>query len=228
LAHHAGITEAEYLAKLPVEVLSSGPKPIETTIFTWNRPWTAGVDIGEQEVAHPGVYIRDAILVTLEVTDLAGATASTSQWVYFSSYATQYSGELALGGVCPKVSNVVKNARLPLHLSNTTVTKARIVSTVRCATTAPCAGALSTLQPLSLRRATASSAGAKGKPTVLAADPFFSIPGHHTVKIRQKLTKAGRAALGRGAPLKAIERLTTIAVSGRTTTRSHPVTLRHR
>lgn len=225
LAYHAGITEAEYLAKLPVEVLYSGPKPIETTTFTWNRPWTAGVDVGEQDIAHPGVYIRDSALVTLEVTDLAGATASTSQWVYFSSYATQYSGELDLGGKCPKVSNVVKNARIPLVLGPTSVTDARIVSTLRCATAAPCAGTISTVTARSPRLA-AARVGAKRKPTEIAANPFFSIPGHHTAKVSQKPTKAGRAMLRRGAPLAAIEQVTSVALSGRTTTRPHRVTLR--
>lgn len=228
LAEHAGLTEAQYLAKLPLEVLAVGPHPVETTTFTWNRPWTAGIDIGDQEVAHPGVYIRDAILVTLEVTDLAGATASTSQWVFFSSYTTQYSGELALGGKCPKVLNTVRNAERPLLVGPTTVSKAHVTSTLRCKTAAPCAGALTTLQPRSLHAAAGSSARVKGTATVIAADPFFSIPGHHTAKISQKLTKVGRARLRRGVPLKAIERVTSIGISGRTTTRSLRVTLRRR
>jgi hypothetical protein len=226
LAEQAGLTQDAYLAKLPVQVLAVGPQPIKTTTFTWNRPWTAGIDYGDQEVAHPGVYVRDALLVTLEVTDLAGATAGTTQWVFFSSYTTQYSGELALGGACPKVSNVVKNSRYPLAEGHTIVSKTRLVSTLRCATATPCAGTVSTLYARSLHPAAASSVGAKGKATVIAADPFFTIPGHHTATVTQKLTKAGRALLRRGTPLKAIERLTSIAVSGKATTRSLHLTLR--
>jgi len=243
-------TEAEYFAKQPFHALPDSSSPTFTATFTWNRSWTHELDYGLEE-QKAGQLVRDPIYVTLEVTDSAGATASTSQWLYFAKYGTQYSGpedDLATGRAgCPTVKSVVELARLKV-LFRSVVTKATAFTTIKCAAVAPCVGSLS-IARLHARLARTAAVGpapglTPGNPRnpgaggpgnanrrqsrLIATTTFFTIRGHHTATIGAKLTALGRRLLKRTDRVKAVERITTVSAGGKTATRSVAVTLRRR
>lgn len=219
LAEQQGLTRDEYLAGVPSIVLSDGSDPRPTQTFPFDRAWTYGVDIGTYEEGK-GSFVRDPMLVTLEVTDFAGAKSSFSEWVYFSADHTQYT--YRPGWVCPKVS-VVEAAKLPVLVGRVVVSKTSLLETVRCVTVAPCVGSVSTY-PLRPRFASASASARESQ--TIAAAPYFTIAGHHNARIRQKLTKFGRHLLAGGKSVRALERLTSIDAVGHTKTRSLRIVLR--
>jgi len=230
LGRHEGEDLEEALNALPVHVLVDGPNPRPTVEFTWNRKWTHEYDFGA-EAEKSMSFVRDPIRLTLEVTDLAGATATFTQFLHFSSRDTQYSGEghdfFEGREHCPRASRVAKLAKL-LVASRTVFSGTSVASTIRCAILAPCAGTMSVFSARSLVAAVNGKAKPKRKPLVIAADPFFKIAGHHSAVIRAKLTAAGRALLKRGKTVKAVVQLTGVAPTGATSTHSFALTLRRK
>ena len=220
----------QYLSTLPVHVLADGTSATPKVVFTWNRRWTHELDFGLASALSQD-YVRDPILLTLEVTDLAGATAKTSQVVNFSTFGTQYSGDgnsLGQGRTgCPDESLLLRLASLRL-VTTATLSKSSIASTIRCVTLAPCAGAISILSARSFVVAVKSKAKTKRRRLAIASSRFFLVAGHHRARVRSKLTKAGRALLKHSKTIKVVMQLTSITPAGKATTRSVHATLRRK
>jgi hypothetical protein len=217
----------KYLSSLPVQLLSDGPAPVQKVVFTWNRKWSHELDIGFESVMSEN-YVRDPVLVTLEVTDLAGATAKASKLLDFSSLDTQYSGENneSFQGRtgCPKPARVGKQARLKILPSKTIFSKKSVSTKIRCVTRAPCTGAISVFPARSSVSARNSKAGGKQGSTPIASMPFFSVAANHSSTIRSRLTKAGRAFFRRRTTARVTLELTSVSPMGKATTHSARVT----
>jgi hypothetical protein len=234
IAAQHGYTPEEYLNILPVHVLSDGSNSRPNVMFTWNRKWSHEFDFGfASEMSQE--YVRDQIWLTLAVTDLAGATAKTSQFLSFGanpSFFDQYSGEGNHLGEsrksCPGEVRLLRLASLKLVSSRMVVLKTSVASAIRCLTVAPCAGAISIFSARSFVSGVNSKAKTKRKPLAIASSPFFSIAAHHSSTIRAKLTNAGRALLRRNKTVKVIVQLTSITPAGRATTRLAHATLRRK
>ena len=162
----------EYVPSLPVHVLASGHSSGTTATFTWNRLAT------EEDTS--GVYLgqpwRDPVIVTLTVTDLAGATAKS-----IVTLLPGQSSAVEPRVKCPKLTGIrVLPSLLAGHL-RIALSGAAVGTTMSCKSTVPCAGSVSVLAargPLALR--------AKAKPGEEQAAP----PGpphvlHHRAKAQR-------------------------------------------
>jgi hypothetical protein len=215
-------TEQEYLSHFKVHVLADGSDPKPTVAFTWNREWTHELDFGDP-AALAYTYVRDPVSVTVEVTDEAGATARTTQHLYFGLAAQ---GSTEGRRYCPDYALPGKQSTFELRPARLVIAGSTVTTTVKCTRAAPCAGTLSLLP---VRSRIASAAGKAKRPVpMIAFSRFFSIAGHHSAVIHAKLTATGRRLLKRGRSVKAVERLTSIAPTGAARTHSLRVTLRRR
>lgn len=200
----------EFIARSPTYTLYDGNNPRPVVNFTWNR------QLDRDELSgRKGDYVRDPILVRVTVTDLAGASASASELVGFSQ---GYSSGSRDG--CPKKLNVKAYAFATVSRAATKVTAKAVSAVIPCATRIACAGSLKVVKATtSVRRA------AKAKPVVLAANPLFTVAGKKRATVRAPLTKAGRALVRRGKPIRATLQLTSInPATGKRTTRSTTIT----
>jgi|GEM_PF-2498572 len=213
-----GGTEAyeEYFNSLPSHVIADGTNPTPTFTFTWDRVSTKN----DEPLAPPGRYVRDPVRITLTVTDLAGASASETEYVTAAQF---YDGESR--SKCPAVLQLKSLASSLSAPSPIKLIASGVATKVRCVTAVPCAGSMLLSSARATLAGTSAATKARRKPVVIASDPFFSIPAHHTATVSAKLTKAGRTMLKRGKPVKAILRLTSISPAGATHSRSVEVTL---
>jgi hypothetical protein len=212
----------KYLATQPSFPISDGQDPAPASSFTWNRQ-LADTPVGKAEAdlvsAKVGDYARDEIYATLTVTDAAGATNSVTRSL---SFAQLYSSEKRTN--CPHVRIRRTRAFAFAKLAALSHFSAKaFAAKIPCKTIIDCAGGIAVVRVT--RRFRRAAKAAKAKPIVLASNPFFSVRGKHRATVRAKLTKAGRALVKRGKPLRAVVRLTSInPVTGRRTTQSTRVT----
>jgi hypothetical protein len=200
----------DFVAKAPSYTLYDGKDSRPVVNFTWNR----GPIDHDERPGRKGDFVRDIAVVTLTVTDLAGASDSVTDSVGFTQ---SYSSESRKG--CPVKLKFSDFAFAKVNRAGAFTTKAYSAK-IPCATRIDCAGSL-----LVVKAGTKSKRAPKAKPVVLAANPFFSVPGKGRATVRAPLTKAGKALVGRGKPISAILRLTSVnPATGRTTTRSTAVT----
>ncbi len=209
----------EFLSKLPVKELASGPNPILTQTFTWNKIAT------EEETNGPyvGQPWRDPVQVTMTVTDLAGGKSSASV-----TLIPAQTSAIEPRTKCPKTTLVRFLPSVIAGHINVLLSGSSVATTMTCKSAVPCAGSVSVLAargPLAVR---ASGAKAKRKPTILARPTFFSIRQRHKATIRAPLTRTGHALLKRGHPVHAIVQLTSVTPAGARSTRSIHVTLTRR
>jgi len=209
--------EAEGVTGGEPELLASGASPIASYTFSWAESET-----------HPGEYFRELykigaypVLVTLVISDASGATTVSSRIV----------DNAQGGGFFPSASrNTCPHFRLPPGFlgrpTRISVISNSITARINCATTFRCEGAVSIFAAIRLGTAAGSAPHTRRGPLVIAANPFFTIRGHHSVTVRARLTSAGRALLKRGKKVKAILQVTTLKSRVATSSSSYPVTLR--
>ena len=208
-----------FLAKAPTYTLYDGANPSPSVTFTWNRQLLAPELSGKL-----GDYVRDVALVTLTVTDRAGATASADENIGFGQ---TYSNEAR--NKCPKL-RVRLTAYAFAKVTGVAFAKATALSPAKsafsvkvpCATVIDCAGSLA----VTAVSATDTLRAFRAKAVVLARNRFFRVRGKQRGTVLAKLTKAGRSLVKRGTPLAVRVQLTSIdPATGRKTTRSTLTTL---
>jgi hypothetical protein len=206
----------ETLAAAPHHELLDGLDSSPTVVFTWNR----FSDNSDGPHVRPGSYTFDAKLVTLTVTDAAGASASATQVLLpAQTYSYEPRSKCPLGAHAFSASKLVAAGRIAVNNRS-------LVTSVSCLSVPACAGSISVVVDHRLLAHRAASSRARAKPAVIANTAFFSIPGHRTGKLAVKLTKTGRSLLKRGKRVKATLRLTSVSPLGRASTRSSHITLR--
>lgn len=195
--------------------LADSANPRATVTFTWDE--TEGGTIPFS----PGEYTRDNAIITLTVTDRAGATASVEHTLQFLQHGSKQSRS-----ACPAHRIITPRSFTFLAPARFAISKTTIASSVHCATATPCAGTLTVLSTHVLAGRAQVSVGRK--PSTIASAPLFTIAGHHTATIRAKLTRAGRTLLKHGRRVKAVVDLTSVSPLGRSTVHPFRVTLRGR
>jgi hypothetical protein len=202
----------KYLAGVPSKILKRGAN---TATIKPPLPWTRRLTETESlSGGKIGDYARDAMAVTLTVTDSVGAKASATGYLDF---AQAYSSEPR--SKCPSTPKFPDYA-FGVVAEKASFTPALVAIRVPCAVSMECVGDVAVV--VAGRRAGRSAAK---KPVVLAGNPFFSVSAKSRATVRAKLTKAGRKLVKRGKPIRAIVRLTSVnAATGKRTTRSTPVT----
>ena len=184
--------------------------------FTWDRPATRTYD--EVSIGKKGGYARDVELVTLKVTDKAGAVASTQSTIVFGQ---EYSVEPRTK--CPDKMFLQPLHRFQFEAPAKSAVSGTVFSTqIRCAVSAPCAGVLSVMRA---SMATARRAKVRAKPGVLVKETFFKLKAHQRGVVRARLTSAGLSLLRHGRSVKALLRLIGVDPSGKSATRSYRLTL---
>jgi len=192
--------------------ISDGPSPRASETFGWNNFYPR---IGGLEGPH-SVFAAFPVLVTLTVTDHAGATDTYSRELTFAQFAsiqprTDCPHQRLSHRGSPGALALAGSSRLSLRAS-------RLTMRVRCASTADCAGRITLLRPSSGRQRAA-------KASVLAGSRFFLVRGSRSATVAVNLTGLGRTLRKRGRPIDATLRLDTVGVTGRISTRSRRVTL---
>ena len=210
-----------YEASTTPKLIAKGTSPSATHIFTWDRLYGSTPLDGESAIP-VGAPVRDAVEISLKVTDFSGASATvTTKPIEFRPYFAGSTTEKCKHLVSPLASVLNRPVRIGVHGSY-------VVASSRCASVAPCAGSLSVLAASPFARSRLARSAAKHKPLLVASIPFFSVPGHHNAKLRARLTKAGAHLLRRGSAVPVTVRLTTFAASGAKSTRSVHAVLRRR
>jgi hypothetical protein len=202
------------LFSLAQGTIYSGTSPSATTVFNWNavNDNPAYAKLGSPE--------REPVLITLTVTDLAGNSASVNS--RFVEFYPHYAEDLFPQPPCPlKGKPLASSFGAASHF---TTGKGSVFFTARCVTVAPCAGSLTILRASS----GAGRFARAGSPAVIASLPFFTVPAYRSLKLRAKLTNAGRRLLARGGPVHATARLTTVEPSGTKKVRVLSVLLKRR
>lgn len=154
-------------------------------------------------------------MITLTVTDLAGATATAVDTLGFTQY---YSNQSRAG--CPKPFRdrlVYAFGKLP----RVSATAKAVTAKLPCKSAIECAGSFQVVRATSRRR------GAKPptKPLVIAQTSVFNIPAGRTSNVKATPTKAGRKLLRSTAAIPATIKITTITPGGKRITKSFPTTL---
>jgi hypothetical protein len=198
--------------------VEEGSNPTPVQIFTWNRR-VGLLDVRYAPYEEEGEFIRDPILVTLKVTDGAGATATTREILYFADLVPNF--DVAR---CPKPpSFIVAPNKIFSFKPAASVVRTSVLSQIRCVTAAPCAGSISIVSSHALIAAKKTR-----KVLTYASKPFFSLAGHHSALLRVKLTATGRAWFKHHRTLKALETVKSVTPAGSAATRSIRVTLRRK
>jgi hypothetical protein len=175
-------------------------------------PWTDLLINTGVQTSNVNILVVSPMIVTLTVTDSAGARDSYSQHLEFAQVVSSQTRS-----VCPGSNHRGRRDRFGSHsLSNLKVTKSHVRARIPCVSLADCSGALQVY----------SRARRHGKPIVIARNDFFIVPGGHTATITAKLTRAGRALAKHAKPTAAIARLITFGPTGQRTIQSRPFTLR--
>jgi hypothetical protein len=214
-----------YINTLPAEGLVTSTAARSVVTFTYNRLYEDPTIYDDHSDSFlggkPGEWVRDDVRIILTVRDKAGDVASTSHDLLF---AQTFSNKPRTA--CPKFLTSF-NPSAPLKLaSQWTTTTTTTKQTIRCASALPCAGTLSLTTPRALLAATAAGKVPKGR--VIASDRYFTIPAHRTATVRLQLTRLGRSLLRRRRTLPVLVHLTSIGVTGKTSTKVLHVTLRRR
>lgn len=200
-----------YLARVPTYTLADGKDASPTPSFTWNRQLLKK----EYFKSDIGDYAADFLVITLTVTDLAGATATATDTLGF---AQPYSSESR--AKCPKPFRdrvAYTFGKLPRVSATAKAVRARL----------PCKSAIECAGSFQVVRATSRRQGAKPptKPLVIAQTSVFNIPAGRTSNVKATPTKAGRKLLRSTAPIPATIKITTITPGGKRITKSFPTTL---
>jgi hypothetical protein len=193
-------------------VVADGTNPRASEVPSYDIRWD---DPFPLLPSFAGLWQATARTITLTVRDRAGASASSTQVLFFNfSGGAELSNESRAN--CPPVAKGV-GGDLVLHDVKIKVTNKALAARIRCPTVADCAGTLQLYRAFSRNRGHV-------KP-VLIGSSTFTITGHRTATIAAKLTAVGRSLLRHNKPLVAIERLTIIRPTGRTITQSLRMTL---
>jgi hypothetical protein len=201
----------------PVEI-ASGPSPLATTEFTWNR----GSDSPFSALAGGSYFgARDPAQVWVTVTDGRGATSTTTETVTF----LQEDNTTPRPAKCPKVRAEVTEFPFatprtfpPFVVATTTLTTA-----VPCRSRAGCLGFVVVTRAASRRRVATHAAKPKA---VVIAHSSFRVAESERVAIAVPLTKTGRSLLSRGKSVRAEIVLGAVTPNGKTLRRTKTVTLR--
>jgi hypothetical protein len=211
----------EYIARQPHLLLADGADATPKPIFNWNRQLDH-----DEAPGHLGDYARDSILMTLTVTDRAGAQASVNDNLNFAqTYSTQ-SRSTCPGALGDTVFSAVARAR------DVSVFASIVKATLPCQSFVDCAATLKVVHYVPRRtrrgRAAAAPRRAHRKVVVLARTGLFTIPARTRRRVSARLTGPGRRLLRRGRKVRATVQITSITPLGRRVTRSSKVTLQWR
>ena len=188
-------------------MIADGSSARAQYVFSWTQNLSAIVP----SIANQTIWFADPRIITLTVTDSAGATNSYSQRLDFAQPLSNISRS-----VCADAHQRVHNGRFGRKsLTTVKATKTKLSARIPCVTAADCAGTF-TLKARTHRG---------GKYVPIAANGFFSVPAKTSATISAKLNAAGRALVKKAAPIKAVARLTTISPTGQTTAVSHAITI---
>jgi hypothetical protein len=207
------------LWEIEPKLLYDGPNSSVTQTFTWNRKSREGEDIF---VAY-GIYVRDPLVVTLTVTDEAGASASTTQELLF---VQEYANESR--ATCPVTKLSLRNFVITPLPAPPTFSATGVVAKLKCPSATPCAGSLSILSARALAASARKHGKSKPATEAITDSSFFTATPGHSVAVHLKLTKRGRALIKHRSQITAIERLTSVSVTGAQSTRSYRVVLHRR
>jgi hypothetical protein len=192
--------------------ISDGSSPRASETFGWNNFYPR---IGGSDGAY-NVFAAFPVLVTLTVTDHAGASDTYSRELDFAQFA---SIEPRTGCPHQRLSHRPSASSVSLAGSRKlSVTARRVTVRVTCTSTVDCAARI-TLLRLSSRH------HAKAKAAVLAGSRFFLVRASRSVTVPVNLTGLGRALRKRGRLVAAILRLDSVSLTGRISTRSRRVAL---
>jgi hypothetical protein len=193
-------------------VVADGTNPRASEVPSYDLRWD---DPFPLLPSFAGLWQASARTITLTVRDRAGASASSTQILFFNfSGGAELSNEARTN--CPPAAQGVRGD-LVLHDVSFKVTNKALTARIRCPTVTDCAGTLQLYR--------ASSRSQRHVKAVLIGSSTLYVTGHHTATIAAKLTAAGRSMLRLGRPLVAVVRLTIIRPTGRTIKQSIRVTL---
>jgi hypothetical protein len=193
-------------------VVADGTNPRASEVPSYDIRWD---DPFPPLPSFAGLWQATPRTITLSVRDRAGASASSTQILFFN-----FSGGAELSNSsranCPPAAKGL-GGDLLLHDVKIKVTDDALAARIPCPTVTDCAGTLQLYRAFSRSRRHLKAA--------LIGSSSFTVTGHRTATITAKLTATGRSLLRRRKPLVAIARLTIITPTGHTVKQSLKVTL---
>jgi hypothetical protein len=193
-------------------VVADGTKPRASEVPSYDIRWD---DPFPLLPSFAGLWQATPRTITLTVRDRAGASASSTQILFFNfSGGAELSNESR--AKCPPVAKGL-GGDLQLHDVKIKVTNHALAARIPCPTVTDCAGTLQFYRAFSRSR--------RHLKAVLLGSSTFTVTGHRTATITAKLTAVGRSLLRHGKPLVAIARLVIVTPTGRTVKQSLRVTL---
>jgi hypothetical protein len=193
-------------------VVADGTNPLASEVPSYDIRWD---DPFPLVPSFAGLWQATPRSITLTVRDRAGASASSTQTLFFNFPGrAEFSNESHTN--CPPAVQGVRGD-LVLHDVSFKVTNKALTARIRCPTVTDCAGALQLYRAFSRSR--------RHLKAVLIGSSTFTVTGHRTATVTAKLTATGRSLLRHRKPLVAIARLAIVTPTGRTVKQSLKVTL---